>query len=98
MFFHRVNIWANNGSWSGPPSTGDVIMAIRDIKLYFNTSHSHIGVDTKFNAACKRAGGWYNEEAICSPGEVEDSARLSKTAWGYVVWIPSVLVALFIVL
>lgn len=73
-------------------------MAIRNIKLYFNTSLSHIGADTEFNAACKRAGGWYNEEAICSPGEVEDSAGLSRDATRYIVWIPSILVALFTIL
>ncbi|TGZ78529.1 concanavalin A-like lectin/glucanase [Ascodesmis nigricans] len=71
---HRINIWANNGSWSGPPATKDVTMAIKSIRLYFNTTASNAGNDTEFNAACERVGGVGNGSA----GEGQVSERESR--------------------
>lgn len=84
-----INLWANNGSWSGPPSTDDVIMAIKEVKLYYNTSTSNEGKDEVFNKKCTKAGGFANEEAICSAGEPEPkglpniSGSAAKSFVGY---------------
>jgi len=61
----NLNIWADNGEWSGEPATKDVIMEIQQIDLYFNTSLSHNGGDSAFNDACEKAGGLANENATC---------------------------------
>ncbi|PWW75614.1 Glycoside Hydrolase Family 16 protein [Tuber magnatum] len=59
-----INLWANNGSWSGPPSTSDVKMEMEYIMIYFNTSASQSGNDRNFNSACEAAGGPENK-TIC---------------------------------
>ncbi|PUU72687.1 concanavalin A-like lectin/glucanase domain-containing protein [Tuber borchii] len=65
-----INLWANNGSWSGPPSTNDVEMKMEYILIYFNTSASQSGNDEDFNSVCKGAGGpkngtvcWINDKS-----------------------------------
>ncbi|KAI5791072.1 concanavalin A-like lectin/glucanase domain-containing protein [Geopyxis carbonaria] len=62
-----INLWANNGSWSGAPSDKDVVMSIRQVNLCFNTTASDAGHDREFARTCGAAGGFYNDSAICSP-------------------------------
>lgn len=84
-----INIWANNGSWSGPPSSRDVTLQIEQIRLYFNTTTSNAGQDEQFNAQCAQAKN--DDKAVC---DVEDenepagtgengssSGRLSAGGW-----------------
>jgi hypothetical protein len=59
-----INLWANNGTWSGLPSTKDVKMEMEYIMMYFNTSASQSGNDKDFNSACEAAGGPENE-TVC---------------------------------
>ncbi|RPA97526.1 concanavalin A-like lectin/glucanase [Choiromyces venosus 120613-1] len=59
-----LNLWANNGTWSGPPSTKDVIMEMEYIMVYFNTTSSQSGNDEAFNSACTGAGGPKNK-TVC---------------------------------
>jgi hypothetical protein len=75
-----INLWANNGSWSGPPSTQDVVMEIRYVNLYFNTTDSEAGRDVVFRRACEEARA-RGEEAVCEvddeDGDVEEEAKES---------------------
>lgn len=68
-----INLWANNGSWSGPPSTKDVYMKIRYVSLYFNTTDSNLGKDDDFNKLCniaKQSGK--GAEAVCVIDDTDD--------------------------
>jgi len=41
------NLWANNGSWGGPPSAGSVKMEIHYVDLHFNTTDNDDGKDER---------------------------------------------------
>lgn len=61
-----INLWANNGTWSGPPSTKDVHMKVHYVNLYFNTTDSNLGNDDDFNERCKTARqSGRRSEAVC---------------------------------
>ncbi|MCJ1339522.1 hypothetical protein MMC09_004812 [Bachmanniomyces sp. S44760] len=72
----QVNLWANNGSWSGPPSRTNVTMSIRYLLFYYNTTDSEAGLDSDFNFACSRAGDIANASTICQ--EVDGIVVLSE--------------------
>ncbi|KAF8254158.1 hypothetical protein K440DRAFT_652229 [Wilcoxina mikolae CBS 423.85] len=65
------NLWANNGSWSGPPSTKDVKVEIHYVDLYFNTTDSNDGKDDEFNKACGAARG--QSGAVCLIDDTDDN-------------------------
>ena len=65
-----MNLWADGGSWSGSPSTTDVLMTVRLIAIYHNTSASEAGTDDLFNLRCERAGG-PSEQTVCLDTMVE---------------------------
>lgn len=61
-------------------------MAIKEVKLYYNTTKSHAGLDEDFNKKCERAGSFENEEAICSAGEPEPKGvpnGAERIDWGW---------------
>jgi hypothetical protein len=62
----QLLLWADgNGWWSGKPSTTDVIMSVKSIEVYYNTSGSDTGESgTKWFDACQRAGG-PSHETVC---------------------------------
>lgn len=60
-----LNVWANNGSWSGPPSSNDVYMDVEYILMYYNTTDSAAGNDEAFNRACEFAGGNEQRGTVC---------------------------------
>jgi hypothetical protein len=77
-----INLWANNGSWSGPPSTQDVVMEIQYVNLYFNTTESEVGRDKVFRRACEKARE-RGEEAVCEvDDEDDDVAEEAKESTG----------------
>lgn len=61
----QLNLWADGSAWSGEPSKTDVIMAVKSIQMYFNTTTSDSGLDTAFNDVCTRAGGRNTPDAVC---------------------------------
>ncbi|KAL1958826.1 hypothetical protein VTO42DRAFT_3663 [Malbranchea cinnamomea] len=65
-----LNLWADGGSWSGSPSTTDVLMTVRLIAIYHNTSASDAGMDVMFNSRCEKAGG-PSERTVCLDTKVE---------------------------
>ncbi|KAA8904566.1 concanavalin A-like lectin/glucanase domain-containing protein [Sphaerosporella brunnea] len=84
-----INLWANNGSWSGQPSSIDVTLEIEYVDLYFNTSESNEGRDEAWNRACETAKG--KKDAHCEVGAEGVSenraaarsggARIMKRVW-----------------
>lgn len=60
-----LNVWANNGSWSGPPSSNDVYMDVEYIIMYYNTTDSAAGNDESFNRSCEFAGGYEQRGTVC---------------------------------
>lgn len=65
-----MNLWADGGSWSGSPSTTDVLLTVRLIAIYHNTSASEAGMDALFNLRCQKAGG-PSEQTVCLDTMVE---------------------------
>jgi hypothetical protein len=65
-----MNLWADGGVWSGSPSTTDVLMSVRLIAIYHNTTASEAGLDATFNLRCDIAGG-PSERTVCSDTLVE---------------------------
>ncbi|KAL7276433.1 hypothetical protein RUND412_000572 [Rhizina undulata] len=80
-----MNLWSNNGSWSGKPSTTDVIMTVQYVIMYFNTTASDAGEDQEFNAKCNDAGGFNSGKAVCEvedePGIASSAPTLKTAAW-----------------
>ena len=40
-----MNLWADNSTWSGLPSTTNVTMRVESILVYYNTTASDAGQD-----------------------------------------------------
>ncbi|KAI9842813.1 MAG: hypothetical protein M1837_006916 [Sclerophora amabilis] len=71
----RLNIWANNNSFSGMPSSTNVTTYVKSLLLYYNTTSSNEGTDKIFNEACEAAGGKSNETVCTSPEFVPRSSQ-----------------------
>ncbi len=84
----QMNLWADGGAWSGEPSRTDVIMNIRSIVMFYNTTASDAGGDREFDRRCRDAGG-VNDFAVCTDADsrVEDdrSVAASRPASGLMV-------------
>ncbi|ODH52347.1 hypothetical protein GX48_01410 [Paracoccidioides brasiliensis] len=65
-----LNVWADGGMWTGPPSSTDVFLKVRSVAIYHNTSASDQGLDEAFNHRCEKAGG-PSSATICSDTVVE---------------------------
>ena len=65
----QLLLWADgNKFWSGKPSTTDVIMSVKRIEVYYNTSGSDEGGSgTEWFDACQDAGG-PSESTTCEEG------------------------------
>lgn len=74
----NINIWADDGEWSGIPSTSDVTLSIKSVVIYHNTSASDVGHDTAFNRQCWAAGG-LSRGTTCRDHEVE-SGKMDPVA------------------
>jgi hypothetical protein len=92
----QLLLWADgNRWWSGKPSTTDVIMSVKSIEVYYNTSGSDAGEDgTEWFDACQRLGG-PSESTICEegvtlpeddPGTWEGSPSMTGGGGGVSVW------------
>ena len=92
----QLLLWADgNRFWSGKPSTTDVIMSVKSIEVYYNTSASDEGErGTEWFDACQDAGG-PSERTICDEGVflLEDdptmwkvSPRMTGRGGGMSVW------------
>lgn len=66
-----LDLWADGGVWSGSPSTTNVLMSVRLIAIYHNTSASEVGRDEQFNKRCAKAGG-PSEQTICLDTRIEN--------------------------
>lgn len=75
----NINIWSDGGEWSGIPSTSDVIMSVRSVVIYHNTTASEAGRDTAFNRRCWAAGG-VSRGTTCRDHEVESGKMDSSVA------------------
>ncbi|CUS15159.1 unnamed protein product [Tuber aestivum] len=87
-----INLWANNGTWSGLPSTKDVKMEMEYIMIYFNTSASQSGNDTGFNSACEAAGGpennticWVNDKSGTDSEDSKVTFSASSSSPAYIL-------------
>lgn len=67
----QLLLWADgNRWWSGSPSTTDVVMSVKCIELYYNTSMSNRGGSgTELSDACQQAGG-PGESTVCEEGAI----------------------------
>lgn len=83
-----MNLWADGGSWSGSPSPTDVLMTIRLIAVYHNTSSSEVGTDDVFNLRCERAGG-PSEQTVCLDTMVESGEIVPSSLAGLSVPFPT---------
>ncbi len=71
----QLILWADgNQWWSGKPSTTDVIMSIKNIEMYYNTTGKET---TEWLEACEEAGG-PSETTVCEEGKIlqEDDPHL----------------------
>lgn len=66
-----INLWADGGMWSGIPSTTDVLLSVKTVAIYHNTTLSDMGIDRAFNARCERAGGPSNI-TVCLDAHIEN--------------------------
>jgi beta-glucanase (GH16 family) len=51
-----MNMWANGGSWPGPPPTSDVILTVDSLYAYFNTSNAVNATNWASQCKSKAAG------------------------------------------
>ena len=68
----QLILWADgNRWWSGKPSTTDVVMSIKSIEIYYNTSGSGTDKDSRvWLEECQQAGGSPSETTICEEGKI----------------------------
>lgn len=84
----QLNLWADgNQLWSGIPSKTDVVMTIKMIEIYYNTSDSN-KLDGTWHEACSRAGG-PGPRTVCDEGmilEDDDPHTWERTPGNFHEW------------
>ncbi|CCG81709.1 putative Endo-1,3(4)-beta-glucanase [Taphrina deformans PYCC 5710] len=74
-----MNAWSNGGAFTGGPPTRDMMLSVKSITLYFNTSvASTVGA---YERKCAAAGG----KAVCSVDPVRSTDQSLSTTAGLVV-------------
>ncbi|KAI9810243.1 MAG: hypothetical protein M1827_006377 [Pycnora praestabilis] len=82
----QMNLWADNSSWSGMPSTTTVTMSVQSILIYYNTTTSDNGTDNTFNTACNAAGGPSSKETVCWDTDPNVLAKAGAGTPGLRAW------------
>lgn len=75
----RLNLWANNNTYTGIPASTNVTTSVKAFLLYYNTTESNRGKDKTFNKACKDAGGKSSTTVCKSTSSSPDESLSSKS-------------------